>query len=147
MAAKGIAAMMASIVAVLAIGCRQQADDACFVAVDATGWDYGNVAEFHPADSVWKGNVALLIKHTTAYPYSNLWLEVTYPGLRTDTLNITLADDFGNWRGKANGLSVTTTDTIAHGLTLNNGTIKLRHVMRTDRLPQIEQIGMVFISQ
>ena len=67
--------------------------------------------------------------------------------LPPDTLNILLADAFGNWQGRGLGLSFQRVDTVLHNLTLKTPTtLSLRHIMRSDRLPDVEQIGLIFIS-
>ncbi len=136
---------------VLSCGCKPSDPDGDFTAVNAEGWAYGDTLGFvlQTADSIWSGDIAVAVRHTAAYPYSNVWLEVSYPAgdsVIADTLNIILADEFGNWRGRGLGLSFLQLDTVIHGLTVNTpAPINLRHIMRTDLLTDIEQIGLIYI--
>lgn len=121
-----------------------------FQAVDASGWAYGDTLSFNlnADDSVRHGDIAIVIRHTAAYPYSNIWLEVNYPtadSIATDTVNIALADNLGNWYGRGLGLSFQRADTVIRNITLTSpAAITLRHIMRTDLLSDIEQVGMIF---
>lgn len=135
----------------LCFGCRPSDPDGAFVAVDADGWKYGDTLEFalQPADSVWHGDIALSLRHTSAYPYSNVWLEISYldgDSITADTINVVLADDFGNWLGKGLGLSFQRVDTVLKGLSIATpATFSVRHIMRNDRLTDIEQIGLIYL--
>lgn len=94
------------------------------------------------------GDMILVVRHSNAYEYSNIWLNIRYSARDTvvnDTLNICLADDFGNWYGKGMGVSYQFTDTVARDVTLDTSSpVKVWHIMRADTLPDIEQIGIIF---
>lgn len=138
------------------VGSRGNGEDnswSRFAAFDHTEWLYGAPMDFvvEPLrDSVpVVGTLMLYLRHTAGYEYSNIWLELSYPDtdstLRADTLNVRLADVFGHWRGKGSGASFALTDTIHHRFRITRGdTIRLRHIMRIDTLPNIEQVGLVF---
>ncbi|MDE5594718.1 MAG: gliding motility lipoprotein GldH [Muribaculaceae bacterium] len=119
--------------------------------IDAEGWAYGDTVHFNieSPDSVIRGDIAVVVRHTAAYPYSNIWLEINYPQQDktvSDSVNIVLADDFGNWLGRGAGLSFQRVDTVLRDVTLSTPTdVTLRHIMRVDRLSDIEQLGVVFI--
>lgn len=91
------------------------------------------------------------LRHDNSYPYRNLWLEVTYPtaqGLAIDTLNIELADIYGRWYGKGIGVSYQLQTPKLDRFEYRPGAeIKIRHVMRTDILNGIEQIGVTVQPQ
>ncbi len=91
----------------------------------------------------------MVIRHTASYPYSNVWLEVSYPAadsISPDTLNMVLADDYGNWLGRGLGLSFQRVDTLPHTVKLTSpASVSLRHIMRTDRLTDIEQAGLIML--
>ena len=139
---------IAALLAVAATGCGTPGvPDAVWHDMDPAGWPYDNVIEFAgPADSAAFDSVAITVRHSSAYAYSNLWLEVAYATADTtaaDTFNIMLADPFGHWFGKGSGLSFQRTDTLALSHTPNPGTaVKVRHVMRVDTLRDIEQLGL-----
>ena len=137
------------------MSCSRQKEAGDFHAVDADGWFYGDTLRFdlpmNGTDSIWHGDIAVAIRHSAAYPYSNLWMELSYPqtdGLHADTLNVLLADLYGNWQGRGLGLSFQKVDTIVHDITLSlPATFSLRHIMRSDKLTDVEQIGLIFISK
>ena len=95
-----------------------------------------------------EGAIAVAVRHTNGYEYSNLWLELTYSSpdtTVTDTFNVVLADDFGHWRGKGVGVGYQVVDTLLRDITIDaTSPIHMRHVMRTDTLADIQQIGIIF---
>lgn len=132
--------------------CTDNSRSGQFHPIDADAWLYGDTLSFTAEcnDTVWHGDIAVAIRHTASYPYSNIWLEISYPDLKPivrDTVNIRLADNLGNWYGHGSGLSFQCVDTVARNLTLPSPvTVNLRHIMRTDRLTDIEQVGIMFQS-
>lgn len=120
-----------------------------FTGVDKAGWRYDDTLAF-VTDSV-AGELRVAVRHSVAYPYSNLWLEVTRPGsdsasLLRDTLHLELADPFGLWRGTGVGPTRQVEATVASHVRLDSGqTVTLRHIMRLDTLPAIEQAGIFVI--
>lgn len=124
-----------------------------FKTFSDTEWDYAEPVMLRVdtlRDSVTApGILTLTIRHTNGYPYSNLWLEIARMEgdsiTSLDTLDVTLADAFGKWRGHGSGPSLQLTDTVASGTELHmHETFRLRHIMRTDTLHGIEQIGISF---
>ena len=79
------------------------------VSLPADGWSATDTLWFNAAilDTSAVYDVFLHIRNEKTYNYSNLWLfmETIAPNGRTlrDTLEITLADDEGNWLGKGIG--------------------------------------------
>lgn len=129
----------------------------CFSSIDsADGWAYGESYVYMPeiADSMARGQMALLVRHTNDYPFSNLWVEVQSQQPRsdglevvTDTFCITLADVYGNWLGRGSGATFEKLDTIYPDFTLTNGApLRLRHIMRPDRVEGLEKVGFIFQS-
>lgn len=111
------------------------------------GWRYADTLVYD-IDSTATSDVAVVVRHTANYEYSNLWLELSYPtpadSLRADTFNLVLADDFGRWRGHGIGVGLQYADTLLRGVHLQDSTtLRLRHIMRADTLPGIEQVGIV----
>lgn len=143
-------------VAVTAAACSRHANDySAFYSVPPQGWDYHTALRFTPApeDSLVSGRLDLAVRHTNNYPYRNLYLELSYvsPADSTrhcDTLNVELADAFGNWHGSGLGTSFQHRVTISPRFTVAAaGTpLRLRHVMRPDTVAQLEQIGLIFTS-
>lgn len=122
-----------------------------FRTFDNTEWAFTDTAVFTPQldDSIADGPLAICVRHTNAYPYSNLWIELEYAvsdsTTRTDTLELKLADDFGRWYGKGSGVSYQLADTAYRNFRMfNHRPLKLRNIMRRDTLREIEQIGIIF---
>lgn len=149
-------ALLFSLIAALTglSGCRMGPDDfSMYHDIDSAGWQYGDTLKytFVPADSVVTGDMALSLRHTNDYIYSNIFLEVTITDSltsRCDTLAVTLADDFGRWHGRGIGTDFQVTDTIARGVTLRRPVnISVRHIMRDEVLPEVEQVGISFVEK
>lgn len=114
-------------------------------------WKYNDTILFTPeiTDSTTQGKLSVAIRHDNQYIYSNIWIEVSYLNLdsvtQRDTMNIQLADIYGKWHGKGIGASFQIENTINDDYRLANGNpIKIRHIMRTDTLHGISQIGILF---
>ncbi|MCM1309717.1 MAG: gliding motility lipoprotein GldH [Bacteroides sp.] len=130
----------------------------CFSDIDPIeGWDYGKTYVYLPeiGDSLADGTLALLVRHTNDYPYSNLWVEVESQSVKPDghlkiscdTFCIDLADVYGNWYGRGQGTTFEKTDTLYINYTLiNHAPIRLRHVMRPERVMGIEKVGLIFTA-
>ncbi|MDE6513607.1 MAG: gliding motility lipoprotein GldH [Muribaculaceae bacterium] len=128
----------------------------CFSTIDPTeGWAYGNTFVYMPeiTDSMAQGRLKLMVRHTNDYEFSNLWLEVQsqqpadsgHVELLTDTFCISLADVYGNWRGSGSGATFESLDTLYSDFTLINGApLRLRHIMRPERVEGLEKIGFIF---
>lgn len=149
-------ALLFSLIAALTglSGCRMGPNDfSMYHDIDSTGWQYGDTLKytFVPADSVVTGDMALSLRHTNDYIYSNIFLEVTITDSltsRCDTLAVTLADDFGRWHGRGIGTDFQITDTIARGATFRRPVnIGVRHIMRDEVLPEVEQVGISFVEK
>ena len=148
---KLILSLLAICFMTLGSACSRSAETGQFRAVDSSCWRYGDTLSYNiaTADSVWHGDIAIVVRHAASYPFSNLWLEIGYPpndSIKPDTLDIVLADDFGNWLGRGLGLSFQRTDTVVRGVTVTSpADFYVRHIMRSDCLSDIEQIGLIFI--
>lgn len=128
---------------------RLPAGFSAFTDVSKTGWRYDDTLRF-VTDSV-EGELRVAVRHSVAYPYSNLWLEVTRPGTDSlhpvrDTVHLELADPFGLWKGTGVGPTRQMEAVVARHVALDSGqTVMLRHIMRLDTLPAIEQAGIFVI--
>lgn len=130
--------------------CSNHNEVSDFAAIDASGWNYGDTLflDLTSRDSICVGDLAVAIRHSADYDYSNIWLELSYPpadSLKADTVNITLADVYGNWYGTGLGLSYQYVDTVKKQMSMPKR-IGIRHIMRVDRLKGIEQAGLIFKS-
>lgn len=119
----------------------------------ACGWAYGDTISLLPVDTTLHDNDSLVrrplrlgLAHSNSYPYSNLWLEVTYHGgvgSYRDTLNVVLADVYGRWLGSGFGANY------QHEIVLNpradidvTRLVTVRHIMRVDTLRGLDRIGV-----
>lgn len=133
-------------------GCVDHADEqSVYTNVNASGWDYGDTLRLNivpPCDTVVAGRIAIAVRHSATYDYSNLWLEVSYgDSIQPDTVDIKLADMYGNWYGTGLGLSYQTVDTLDRHINMAApAEISVRHIMRVDKLKDIEQIGVIVVS-
>lgn len=133
-------------------------DYSCFSNIDSShGWRYGQCFVYMPEidDSIARGQLQILVRHSNDYPYSNLWVELqSWQSADSgrlhavcDTFCIELADIYGNWLGKGLGASFQKTDTVYADFELANGSpLKLRHIMRPERVTGIEQTGLIFTA-
>lgn len=141
--------------AVLCASCNSDSPVAAdFKSIDSAGWAYGDTLEFIPelADSTVDARLMIAVRHSSAYLYENLWLEVSVPPLPgdslgvTDTVNVRLADTYGRWLGRGSGVSYVKLDTLEGCYQVSRGeAIKVRHIMRADQVRNLEQIGIALI--
>lgn len=142
-----------SLLLLLLSSCKGPDETGQFKMVDADGWNYGDSIFFDVAapDSVFRGDIAVVVRNSSAYDYSNVWLEMSYPpsdSIKPDTINFRLADVSGEWLGKGLGLSFQRVDTVVRDVRLNMpARLALRHIMRVDRLENIEQLGIILIPK
>ncbi len=117
------------------------------------GWAYGDTINLVPIDSTLPDNDSILnaplklgVAHSNSYPYSNLWLEVTYRSDRyvyRDTLNLQLADVYGRWLGKGFGTGLQQEVTLTPHADIDvRMPVAVRHIMRVDTLRGIDMIGI-----
>lgn len=153
-----------AVIGALAAGCsigghHGNGDDnyfSAFTSFPRTQWLYAEPVTFTVdtlADSICpSGTMLLTLRHTPAYEYSNLWLEVTYDlddsCSRVDTVNVIFADVYGKWRGSGPGNTFRVTDTLRTAMPLHrHQRIGVRHIMRVDTLGEIEQIGLNYLPE
>lgn len=131
------------------ISCSHSGEISDYHAVDASGWNYGDTVFFdlQSPDSVFSGDLSIAVRHSADYGYSNIWLEIIYPpqdSIKPDTVNLELADVYGNWHGKGLGLSFQHVDSVKSDVDMTlPKRIGVRHIMRIDRLEGIEQLGLI----
>ena len=124
-----------------------------FFNIEPEGWTYGDTLNFNPEiqDSVATGRLNIAIRHSNAYAYSNLWLEIRHfngDTTRIDTVNIEMADIYGRWHGNGLGTSFQYELPVSHKISLyKDKPISINHIMRVDRLEGIEQIGLLFTEK
>ncbi len=148
---KHILFLFFAICAAIIVGCTD-GEKSVYHNIDPEGWIYGDTLNFQVSDvdstSLETGNMMVVVRHSNGYEFSNIWLTIGYYNGDTivnDTVNVRLADNFGNWYGKGMGVSFQRTDTIGRHVTIDvSRPIKVWHIMRADTLQDIEQVGVIF---
>lgn len=151
--------LVATCCVLLLSGCKEPApltEGASFKSIEADGWAYGQAYEFNPAPAFTEpdgtARIAIAVRHSDAYLYSNLWLELATPvpgtdSLKLDTVNVPLADVYGKWLGRGVGVSYVTSDTLPGRYAFDDELpARVRHIMRVDTLKDIEQIGLIYFD-
>ncbi|MCM1162953.1 MAG: gliding motility lipoprotein GldH [Muribaculaceae bacterium] len=148
------AVIITTLVVLLASSCgKGERDYSRWAELPPSGWAYGDTLMLVPADTTLADNdsivtrrLSLGVVHTSTYPYSNLWLEVTYHGdghLYRDTVNMLLADVYGRWLGAGFGASYQREITLTPHADIDlTRPVAVRHIMRLDTLPAIERVGI-----
>lgn len=122
-----------------------------FHSIPNAEWNRNDKAVFNVdiPDSLNRYNVDIVIRNNENYPFQNIWLFVdakTPKGsLRTDTLQIDLADIYGKWLGKGLSLYSLTIPYEQNFQFSYSGeyTYTIRQGMREDPLKGISEIGLV----
>ncbi len=125
------------------------------VSVPHTAWDYSfqPAFEFEIEDTAALYNLYFLIRHTEAYPYSNIWLWVytTEPGdtiAERSRIEIPLAEKSGKWLGRGMGsiwehrMPITRNDAPMVFPRPGRYEIRFEQNMRVDPLPEVLQVGL-----
>lgn len=148
---KCVIVIVCLIVSAVVAGCGGAADSfGRFVDLPRSGWAYGDTVRIVVADidSISGKRLSVAIRHNDDFLYRNLWIEVsccdTAGTALCDTVNMTLADDYGRWLGKGIGASYQCVSRIDRNFNVSGGAIvNLRHVMRVDTVRGVEQIGII----
>ena len=123
-----------------------------FASLPEDGWRYGDSIVFVTPEA--EGELRVAVRHSIKYPYRNIWLEVSRkgpdsvaPAIVRDTVELELADPFGLWKGTGVGPTRQMETVVAPSVRVDSGsTISIRHIMRLDTLPAIEQTGIFIIN-
>jgi gliding motility-associated lipoprotein GldH len=135
----------------LAVGCGEPPLFAESEDVDPNGWSGEDALSFQweVSDTLQRQDVILDLRHAQGYPFSNLYLFLTYEfpngKTRTDTVACTLADELGRWRGSGFG------DLVDQRFLLQSQVafplsgsyhVKIAHGMREDPLTGLANVGL-----
>ena len=125
------------------------------VALNHNIWDHKEKAsfEFNIEDTAANYQLYFLIRHTDAYPFSNIWLSITtqLPGEKLGAeskVEIPLADKNGKWLGRGMGeiheQLMPLSGTSGHTKFTKKGMYKItfQQIMRENPLPEILQVGL-----
>lgn len=123
--------------------------------IDPNGWKGSDAITytFDISDTEQAYDFILSLRHSEAYPYSNLFLfvQLDFPNGKTsvDTLECVLADERGRWNGKRTG------QLVDHRILMNSRKIfplegsyhlKIRQAMRHDPLPEVHDVGFSLVK-
>lgn len=131
--------------------CQQKNIYSHFYSIPTEGWRADSVMDYsiELEDSVMNHEVLIVLRHTSQYPYQNLWLFVDeYVGdmcVHHDTIEAQMADEYGRWLGsglKTYELPLLYDEHYRFG---HSGahSFKLRQGMRTEWLKGITDVGVV----
>ncbi len=135
-------------------GCVQEAKLNIYqknISIPGYNWDY----DFHPSfqfkitDTAARYNIFVTVRHTNAYPYSNLWLLIysNYSGVKPKSkrVELPLADKEGRWLGSGMG------DIYEHRIPIQENArfsktgvyhFSFEQNMRLNPLPNIMSVGL-----
>lgn len=120
--------------------------------VEVTGWDYKKPVNFTftAPDTTENYNLIFDVRITPDYAYQNLWLfiETTEPDGYThvDSINCPMAFPDGRWIGSGLGDLIDTPILIHRNFKFTKEgeyTLKIKHGMRHDNLPYIQNLGVI----
>ena len=124
-----------------------------FQHIDKGRWYRDSTVQFH-MDSLKlqtgeRYDVSIELSTNGAYPYRDIWMQVTHnltdTLLQNEPLHFRIADDYGRWLGNGLGGLNQLSQPLFRSLPLDTASryvIKLRQVMDADPLPGIEKIGI-----
>src|ERR1035437_7081734 len=123
-------------------------------AIPQNAWNYNfkPTFNFEITDTTVSYQAWFLIRHTQAYPYSNLWIwvYVKTPGdsiIKKERINIPLAEATGKWLGRGMGeiyeqrMQLNLQDYINFNKK-GNYQVSLEQNMRINPLPEIMDVGL-----
>jgi len=88
------------IVLIALIGCNNDTIFTEYRSMPLSGWDVDSVLTFYVpvVDTLETYDIIVDVRHTTSYPYQNMWLFVN-----ADTIDFYLANQRGEWLGNGRG--------------------------------------------
>ncbi len=128
-----------------------------YCSTPVEGWEKGDTLHYHVDTIRHTGTYAMTIgirsSASTPYPYQTLWLVVRQQWhnpetQRCDTVECTLANADGDLTGT--GVSVYQYEMPFTQMTLSQGAsadIRITHLMRTEMLPGITDVGIKLVRQ
>ena len=108
---------------------------------------------FNISDTTVSYKMSLTMRHTDAYPYSNIWLNVrtTFPGEKESKLvkvEVPLAQADGQWMGRGmneiweHQMPLTRDGNAIRFSKKGEYKIELEQIMRVDPLPEVMSVGI-----
>jgi gliding motility-associated lipoprotein GldH len=124
-------------------------------AIPKNQWDYAYKPsfKFEITDTTSLYNIYFLVRHTEAYPFSNIWLQIHTKGpgdttFKTARIEVPLAEPSGKWLGRGMGeiseqrMPITMEGDTAILRRKGTWEIKLEQNMRINPLPDVLQVGL-----
>ncbi len=123
--------------------------------VSPSGWQSkeGKTFSFDVSDTAARYHTYFIIRHTEAYPNSNIWLHIDSRGpgdsapART-RVEVPLTTPAGQWLGRGTGaiyehrMPLSRNDNPVRFPRPGRYTVRISHAMRTDPLPEVLQVGL-----
>lgn len=139
-----------AICVITAVSCDGRIDRySDFVQLPQQGWAYGDTISFLARGNSLTdaGTMSVAVRHNNKFLYRNLWLELSYKDsigeIHIDSVNIELADAYGQWNGSGIGAAYQCAARVSHQVKVPDSTwVSIRHIMRLDTVRGIEQIGV-----
>ncbi len=125
------------------------------VALPSNKWEESNKPSFtfDISDTLANYTMSLTMRHTDAYPYSNIWLNVTTtpPDEKTGSsvkIEVPLAQPDGKWLGRGmneiweHRMPLSRNGEAIHFKKKGVYTIQLEQIMRVNPLPEVMSVGV-----
>lgn len=143
---------IAALLVLLCLSCTQTTVFHQYESIPQGEWSRNNILNFEvEIDSTnLESNIDVELTYNNSYPYSNLYLFVSATDtaanfLFSDTVNITLADEYGKWLGKGWGASYQQVIEYKNSYRFpssGNYNISIKHGMRDNPISGIERVGI-----
>lgn len=143
---------IATLTVLLCLSCTDATIAHQYETIPKDGWNRDNILNFDvEVDSTeLYSNIDIELSYNNNYPYSNLHLFVsaidsTANKIFSDTINITLADEYGKWLGDGWGSSYQQVEEYKKGYSFpspGNYKIKIQQGMRDNPIVGIEKVGV-----
>ena len=121
-----------------------------FQSIPVQGWHQDSILAYHFTidDTLSEYNILITLRHTSRYPFQNVWMFVQEKQdmniIHTDTIEGYMADDYGRWIGKGiNNYELTLLYADNYRF-LHPGDylFTLQQGMRTEWLQGVEDVGL-----
>ncbi len=122
-----------------------------YAHIASRGWEQQDTLFFYPnlqKGNPTRGTLEIWSRNNNNYPYQNLWLFLVVKNSKqtilSDTIELELANDFGEWNGDGWGTRYHTTYHYPQPLTLSGDSVRIGivHGMRDKALKGITEIGI-----
>lgn len=140
------------LIMLLYIACdSQRVYDTFSPIADTKGWNYDQKMSFEVPiiDTTSRYNIYINLRHTTDFPYSNIWLKINtiFPsGKKIEgRVNLPLADKSGKWYGSGSGDIITIQIPIQENAQMRetgNYRFDINQDMRMNPLSNILDVGI-----